>query len=712
MKLEELLVEMKVNNDQYRREMNEATNITQNKTHQMGNMFKNLRRTIVALGIAKVIKDSIGFAFEEMEAQAKLTEIMKTRMNATEEQIKAMRDLADEQQRVGIFGNELILQGQQQLATFSNNAETVSALTESMANLVAQQKGFNATGGDFVNIANMMGKVLDGQTGALRRVGISFTDAQEEVLKYGNEVERANTLAEVITSNVGNMNKVLAQTPQGQWAQIRNEFNDLRKELGFALIPLMQRLIPITRVLISGLEMMGKGIGTLVEKYREMNPFLQAFVQGVLVSGALLPILATGAMAVAKAKLIWAGATTLLTKKVVFLNIALWKLALIGGAIAVVVKMIQEITGWGKKNNQVLEDTGKSGAKASKGINDIANAMSNLKKETMFLAGFDQITNIPDAESGSGLLGSLVGNFDDSQFTDLQREIDNLSFNSLESRWQNFWENWRSGVATIRSWFSQKMENIKLAWNNFWENWKDGWNVIKEWWIRTWSNLGNSIQETWLRIKTGWNNFWSNWASGWSSIRNWFVRTWQEFPNWIRNKFREIRTGWNNFWSNWRDGWGVIRDWWTRTTRNKLSFSNLFNFRLPSLTIPSIRLPKINTSDLTKSISDSVRRGLSGVGNFFGGFFATGGRPPLDRVSVVGERGPELFIPDQRGTIITNDNFKNMFSNPNNVINEIERNDDTPLNLTLKVNEKVFGEISIKSIEKLKAERGEVVMKI
>lgn len=44
----------------------------------------------------------------------------------------------------------------------------------------------------------------------------------------------------------------------------------------------------------------------------------------------------------------------------------------------------------------------------------------------------------------------------------------------------------------------------------------------------------------------------------------------------------------------------------------------------------------------------------SGIGNFFGGFFADGGRPPTGKVSVVGERGPELFVPDGAGTIIPN----------------------------------------------------------
>jgi lambda family phage tail tape measure protein len=35
--------------------------------------------------------------------------------------------------------------------------------------------------------------------------------------------------------------------------------------------------------------------------------------------------------------------------------------------------------------------------------------------------------------------------------------------------------------------------------------------------------------------------------------------------------------------------------------------------------------------------------------------FAHGGRPPVGKASVVGEDGPELFIPDELGTIVAND---------------------------------------------------------
>ena len=88
-----------------------------------------------------------------------------------------------------------------------------------------------------------------------------------------------------------------------------------------------------------------------------------------------------------------------------------------------------------------------------------------------------------------------------------------------------------------------------------------------------------------------------------------------------------------------------------------------------------------------KLVEVAMQRAVSGIGNFFGnalsgifgggkksnpflggpnafkftsdlsptlGFFANGGRPPVGRASIVGERGPELFVPRTAGTIIPN----------------------------------------------------------
>ena len=65
-------------------------------------------------------------------------------------------------------------------------------------------------------------------------------------------------------------------------------------------------------------------------------------------------------------------------------------------------------------------------------------------------------------------------------------------------------------------------------------------------------------------------------------------------------------------------------------------------------------------NDLANSL---LRMGINSMlGGIFGGTkiggflgFANGGRPPVGRASVVGEKGPELFIPSTAGTIVPND---------------------------------------------------------
>ena len=56
-----------------------------------------------------------------------------------------------------------------------------------------------------------------------------------------------------------------------------------------------------------------------------------------------------------------------------------------------------------------------------------------------------------------------------------------------------------------------------------------------------------------------------------------------------------------------------------------------------------------------KGASGGGGKGIGGfIGKIFGGLFANGGQPPVNKISVVGERGPELFVPRSAGTVVPN----------------------------------------------------------
>lgn len=198
--------------------------------------------TAISIPLIAGINKALDAYEVQMLAEQKLTEIYRTRMGATEDAAKATMDLAAAIQQTGIIGDEVSLSGAQQLATFAQYPETVDALLPAMDNLLAQQKGFNATTQDAVNVANLMGKAMQGNTGALTRVGITFDEAQEAVLKYGTEEERAAVLSEVINQNVGNMNETLANTPLGKIQQMKNTLGDMKEQIGAQLAPVVAKL--------------------------------------------------------------------------------------------------------------------------------------------------------------------------------------------------------------------------------------------------------------------------------------------------------------------------------------------------------------------------------------------------------------------------------------------------------------------------------------
>ena len=67
-----------------------------------------------------------------------------------------------------------------------------------------------------------------------------------------------------------------------------------------------------------------------------------------------------------------------------------------------------------------------------------------------------------------------------------------------------------------------------------------------------------------------------------------------------------------------------------------------------------IQIQQSITAPLAAAMGGGGGTGIAAsVGKFFGGFFANGGRPPRNKVSVVGERGAELFVPDGvSGTVV------------------------------------------------------------
>lgn len=246
--------------------------------NQVSEVISNIKAKFAELEAAiRQCVDAYKFQFEQ---ELKLETVMKQRMNATEGEIQSIKDLASAQQQVGIYGDEMILKGAQELATFTSNKKAIETLVPAMNNLIAQQYGYNASAQSFQSAADMMGKVLSGQTGALSRMGYIFSEEEKQMLKTGNEMERAATLAKIITDNVGEMNEALRDNDFGAMQAMANDVGDVQEKLGQALLPL-QKMIELTsgKIKMAFMEALTNAL-----EFINSHPIVKALVGGAIVA--------------------------------------------------------------------------------------------------------------------------------------------------------------------------------------------------------------------------------------------------------------------------------------------------------------------------------------------------------------------------------------------------------------------------------------------
>lgn len=257
------------------------------------------------------------YAVQEVN-ETRLATVMQQRMGATAAEIQSIKDLASAQQELGVIGDEVQLSGAQQIATFLNEKASLETLLPAMNNLLAQQKGLSATTQDAISVGNLMGKVMQGQTSALTRVGITFDEAEEKVLKYGTESERAAMLAQVITNNVGNMNAQLAQTESGKQQQLANRLGDIKEQIG----GLVNGALPFVTIAAQSTQALAS-ITTLVGGIKTLSTTLYASAKAFAVSTAAFVKNKVATLAAAAAQKVVTAATTVWTGVQKILNLVL-----------------------------------------------------------------------------------------------------------------------------------------------------------------------------------------------------------------------------------------------------------------------------------------------------------------------------------------------------------------------------------------------------
>lgn len=235
------------------------------------------------------LTDCVTGVMELERANERLSTLMLNTKGNTQEMADGIIAYGDELERITSIEGDATVAGASQLATFQLQGDTIKSLLPSLQNLAVAQYGVDVSQDNMIQSANLLGKVMQGQTGALSKAGVSFTEQQKKILQTGTEAEKTAALIEVLDQNFGGLAESMAQTDEGKVIQLRNAWGSVKDEIGMALMPAVQGVvgyihqhIPQIRDTVSGAcDKISAGIKWVSDNSNWLIPVLAGVAAGI-----------------------------------------------------------------------------------------------------------------------------------------------------------------------------------------------------------------------------------------------------------------------------------------------------------------------------------------------------------------------------------------------------------------------------------------------
>lgn len=203
--------------------------------------------SVASAGIVALFRDSIGLYDEQARAEAKVATAIRTTGGAAGFTAAELGKQAQALQAVTRFGDERILnEVTAQLLTFGNIAGDTFTRAQTQALNLA-----TTIDGDLQSASIMLGKALDDPIrglSAMSRAGVTFSDAQSEVIKSlaetGNIAEAQKLILDEIASKYGDQATAARTAGAGILDAWSNTWSDLKEIAGSAFVDVLRVIVP------------------------------------------------------------------------------------------------------------------------------------------------------------------------------------------------------------------------------------------------------------------------------------------------------------------------------------------------------------------------------------------------------------------------------------------------------------------------------------
>lgn len=209
--------------------------------------LKKVLSTVASIAaVKKVISfvgDSMDLADVQTNAENQLRSVLANTGSGQDDFDKLLEKSSQIQSR-GIYGDEAMIAGAGELATYISDSDAISSMMNTLANYaMGMSGGGEISSTQMVDYATQLGKALNGTYDGLKKKGFELSEAQQKVIETGTDMEKALVLDEIISESWSNLYETMSDTPEGKVIQLQNAFGDLREELGGKLYSTSSRIV-------------------------------------------------------------------------------------------------------------------------------------------------------------------------------------------------------------------------------------------------------------------------------------------------------------------------------------------------------------------------------------------------------------------------------------------------------------------------------------
>lgn len=237
-------------------------------------------------GLGQYISESVAELRKQDQAMAKAEAVIRATGGAAGLTAKDMDNLATELQASTGIAGDTILDLQGTLATFKSvSGDTFKEATRLAVDLSA------TFGGELNGSAIQLGKALEdpirGVT-ALRKVGVSFTEAQQDMIKAlvdtGKKTEAQALILRELESQVGGVAEALVDNAVGALTKYGHVQGDIKEEIG-------RFIVEGIRPLVESFTAVGKAVHSAIKVQNDYNMALRAVQSGTATQDQRLLVL-------------------------------------------------------------------------------------------------------------------------------------------------------------------------------------------------------------------------------------------------------------------------------------------------------------------------------------------------------------------------------------------------------------------------------------